>query len=141
MSRFYLDTMVFIQWFERSSPNQVAIDQLFAVIENGRHELLTSLFVEGELLVLPVKNRDEFSIASIRRFFRRGRARIVPLDHAGVEIYAELRARHRVKALDALHLAVAGRAGVDVFVTEDRQLQGLRVPGIGQIAAMDAVTL
>jgi predicted nucleic acid-binding protein len=52
-------------------------------------------------------------------------------------VFAQLRAQSGVKALDALHLAVAATAGVDLFLTNDRRLQKLVVPGIQFITSLD----
>jgi hypothetical protein len=38
---------------------------------------------------------------------------------------------------DAIHLASAAHASVDLFLTNDRRLQGLVIPGIDFIAGMD----
>ncbi|HEY7838794.1 MAG TPA: hypothetical protein VIC54_09360 [Terriglobales bacterium] len=38
---------------------------------------------------------------------------------------------------DALHLAIAATAGVNLFLTNDRRLHRLKVPGIDFIAGLD----
>jgi hypothetical protein len=52
------------------------------------------------------------------------------------EIYAKIRAENRVSPADAIHLACAAEAGVNLFLTNDRRLTGLIVPGIDFIAGM-----
>jgi len=51
--------------------------------------------------------------------------------------YARIRASHRVSPADAIHLASAADAGVDLFLTSDHRLQPLAIPGIHFIAGMD----
>ena len=43
---------------------------------------------------------------------------------------------HRVTPADAIHLASAAAAGVDLFLTNDRALQPLLIPGIHFIAGL-----
>jgi predicted nucleic acid-binding protein len=51
--------------------------------------------------------------------------------------YARIRAGHRVSPADAIHLASAANARVDLFLTNDHRLQPLAIPGINFIASMD----
>jgi predicted nucleic acid-binding protein len=60
---------------------------------------------------------------------------------SAVDLYTTLRATHRVKPLDALHLAIAATAKVDYFVTNDTKLHKLTVPGIDRICSPDSVGL
>ena len=53
------------------------------------------------------------------------------------DVLAELRANHGVKALDALHLSIAATSGVDLFLTHDRRLHKLVVPGLPFIAGLE----
>lgn len=47
------------------------------------------------------------------------------------------RAGHRVSPADAIHLACAASAGIDLFLTNDHRLLPLIIPGIHFIANMD----
>ena len=51
--------------------------------------------------------------------------------------FARIRAHHKVSPADAIHLASACEAGVDLFLTNDHRLQNLILPGIHFIAGMD----
>ena len=51
MSRVYLDTMVFIYWFDRRSPHHRRADEIILGLRGHSHTLLSSRFVEGELSV------------------------------------------------------------------------------------------
>ena len=66
---------------------------------------------------------------------------LLPFDAVAAESYAEIRARHRTKPADSIHLACAAAAGVDLFLTNDIELARLDVPGIGFIAGLDAPVL
>jgi len=53
------------------------------------------------------------------------------------EHYADIRAGNRVSPADAIHLASAAEADVNLFLTHDHRLRGLVIPGIHFIAGMD----
>ena len=55
--------------------------------------------------------------------------------------YAALRCDRSLRAPDALQLAYAASAGVDLFVTNDRRLQGKHIEGIQFIVALDQVPI
>ena len=77
----------------------------------------------GSVLLLPEV------LASVRREGRRdqllrlatllGRLDLLPVDLATSEVAVELAARHRLKPVDAIHLATAVVAGADRFITNN----------------------
>ena len=69
------------------------------------------------------------------------RSSCCPSTAAAAEHYADIRARHRTKSPDAIHLACAASAGVDLFLTNDAAIARLDVPGIRFIAGLDAPVL
>lgn len=58
----------------------------------------------------------------------------LPFDAGAVVPFSRLRAKQKLKAAYAIHLASAASAGIDLFLTGDKQLIGLNVPGIQFIA-------
>ena len=58
----------------------------------------------------------------------------LPFDEGAVAPFGRLRAKERLKVADAIHLACAASAGIDLFLTGDEQLVKLDVPGIQFIA-------
>jgi len=62
---------------------------------------------------------------------------LLPFTPETADHYARIRGNHRVSPADAIHLASAAQYGVDLFLTNDRRLQGLTIPGIHFIAGMD----
>jgi predicted nucleic acid-binding protein len=52
-----------------------------------------------------------------------------------------IRAQTRVSQADGIHLASAAAAGVDLFVTNDTQLQKLAIPGIRFFADLDGTVI
>jgi predicted nucleic acid-binding protein len=62
---------------------------------------------------------------------------MLPFERKAAGEFANLRATTNVSPADAIHLACAGAAGIDLFLTPDKELQKLRVPGIQFMAGLD----
>jgi predicted nucleic acid-binding protein len=58
----------------------------------------------------------------------------LPFDAKAVGPFARLRSSENLKIADSIHLACAASAGIDLFLTGDKQLAKLDVPGIQFIA-------
>jgi len=137
----YLDSMLWIYFFEKNPQFHPATRSLIAQTQASRSQLLSSHLTLAEVLVLPKRNRDVFTATKYRRFFQSPAVTLVPLSADAAERFADLRASTRVKPADALHLALAASAGVDYFVTYDGDLHSLNIPGIGKICAPEFVTI
>jgi len=129
----YLDTNIWVYAYENDPNFGTAAQRFMQGLRSGQHRVAGSLFVLNELLVLPTKRGDEFIIASYRRLFGASSLAMLPYTLASAQTYAKLRAFDRLKPLDALHLATAAAARVDLFVTHDAKLLTVTVPGIGAI--------
>ncbi len=141
MSRIYWDTMLFIYWLEHHPRYASEIERILSRMESRGDRLCTSTFGLGELLV-GVKQRDDRRLAEvIRTAMRPPHVELLPFDAAAADHYADIRVRLRTKPADAIHLACAASAGVDLFLTNDAALARLDVPGIRFIAGLDAPLL
>ena len=58
----------------------------------------------------------------------------LPFDDGAVAPFSRLRGKLKVRIADSVHLACAASAGIDLFLTGDKQLTKLDVPGIQFIA-------
>lgn len=58
----------------------------------------------------------------------------LPFDEGAVEPFSRLRAQGKLKVADSIHLACAASAGIDLFLTGDKQLMTMDVSGIQFIA-------
>jgi predicted nucleic acid-binding protein len=126
--------MVWIYLFEGSPDFGTSAQALLSYIRAGEHTLLTSHFLLGEILVVPIRKNDAFTVASYRRMLVETSAvEVLPFTAETAVQFATIRAAHRTSSPDALHLALAASGGADVFVTGDGGLTKLSVPGIGQI--------
>jgi predicted nucleic acid-binding protein len=136
--RIFWDTMVFAYWLEDHPIWGPRVEKLFAKMERRSDVLCSSSVVLGELLVGPLKTGDVAAADSIERYFQSGAVHLLPYPQKAGRTFAELRAGQGVKPLDALHLATAAASGVDAFITNDRRLKDVVVPGISFIAAIDS---
>jgi predicted nucleic acid-binding protein len=129
----YLDTNIWIYAYENDPLFGPSARRLFQGLRSGKHRLASSLFVLGELLVLPTQKQNTFALASYRKLFAATELALLPHNLAATQAYAEIRAAQRLKPLDALHLATAAAAQVDLFVTHDTKLLPRTIQGIGAI--------
>jgi|ERR1700677_5541 predicted nucleic acid-binding protein len=140
MSRIFWDSHLFIYIFENNLDFAQRVEDLWKKILERRDQLLTSALTVGEILVKPTSMGDE---ALCRRYERilASTAVIVPFDLKVARRYAAVRSSTSIKGADAVQLACAAEAGVDLFVTHDNHLQGKRVEGIQFIVALDRVPI
>ena len=140
MSKIFFDTNLFIYLFEGLEPNRgrvIAIRK--RMIERG-DRIITSAMTLGEVLVKPTKLGQTSLVEQYDRAIRTT-AQVISFDPSIAWRYASLRATHTIRNADAIQLACAAHVGVDLFITNDTQLQRLNVPGIGFIAPLDKVPL
>jgi|ERR1017187_7160086 predicted nucleic acid-binding protein len=99
--------------------------------------LCTSAFTLGEVLTGPYKTCAADTAARIREAFRSPQVELISFTVDTADQYARIRGNYHVSPADAIHLASAAQAGVDLFLTNDRRLQPLSIPGIHFIAGLD----
>lgn len=138
MTRIYWDAMLFIYWIEGRHEYVARIDRILARMEARGDRLCSSAFGIGEVLAGALKSGDRNLAETIRTTMRPPHVELLPFDAAAAERYADVRARYRTSAPDAIHLACAAAAGVDLFLTNDTRLTRLDMPGIRFIAGLDA---
>jgi predicted nucleic acid-binding protein len=137
MRRIYWDTMLYAYWLESTSELSQRVQQIHQAMRQRSDTLCSSLFVLGELMVGPIKANDSAAAAAIQQFFDSGQVAMLPYTAQAIRLFAELRAHHGVKTLDALHLSLAATSGVDLFLTHDRRLHKVVVPGLPFIAGLE----
>jgi predicted nucleic acid-binding protein len=83
------------------------------------------------------KQGDQAVADQVKEVLHSSIVELLPFTSATADGYARIRARNRVAPADAIHLATASVAGVDLFLTNDRRLHGLVIPGVDFIAGLD----
>ena len=94
--------------------------------------LYTSFLAYGEVMAGAVNSPDK--AIKIQKTMEEMGFTYLPFDGGAVMPFSRLRAKNKLKVADAIHLASAASAGIDLFLTGDKQLMGLDVPGIQFIA-------
>ena len=137
MSLVYWDTMLFIYWLEAHPVHGPQVEQIHRRMDKRQDTLCTSVFAVGEILTGAYKTSRIKEAQKIQQFFESGSVLVFPFDLKTADRYAEIRATHNVSPADAIHLATASLAGVDVYLTNDKGIKKLLIPGIQFIAGLD----
>ena len=140
MSRIFWDTNLFIYLFEDYGPLSEAVSQLRSKMLDRGDQLLTSTLTLGEILVKPIERKDAARCQKYERTISTVAA-LVPFEVKAAKLYAALRSERSLKAPDAMQLACAASASVDLFITNDDRLSRKGVPGIDFITSLSRAPL
>ena len=140
MSRIFWDTNLFIYLFENygNLSDRVA-DVRLRMLARG-DELLTSTLTLGEILVKPT----EIGNAELKATYEEAVARVatvLPFSREVARLYAEIRRDRSIRPPDAIQLACAAHARVDLFITNDDRLATKAVAGIHFIQSLERAFL
>ena len=140
MSRVFWDTNLFIYLFEDYGPlSKTTADLRTTMLARG-DQLLTSTLTLGEILVKPTEQGD-MQLCSRYETAIIAASLILPFDTKAARIYAALRSDLALRPPDAIQLACAAGAGIDLFVTNDARLQRKQVDGIQFIVPLERVPI
>lgn len=118
MSLIYLDSSILIYLIERHPIYASIIEK--SLSRSIGSILATSALVRLEVLTKPMQDGQDEIVALYRQFL--DSTRNLSINDASFSIALELRAKHRLKTPDALHLAVALIHHCDAFWTNDNRL-------------------
>jgi predicted nucleic acid-binding protein len=141
MSRIYWDTMLFVYLLEDNSAFSSRVRNLLSRAQRRGDSLYTSYLSLGEIMAGVERSASPQSAASVRDALVEMGFSFLPFDSSAVSPFSKLRAKMKLKAPDAIHLACAASAGIDLFLTGDTQLFKLDVPGIQFIADFNSSIL
>jgi predicted nucleic acid-binding protein len=99
-------------------------------MKERKDTLCTCVFTVGEVLAGPSKTGDWAEFAAVKSFFQSPGIRLLDFDFPAAVLFAELRGKLGVTSADAIHLACAAQAKVDLFLTHDKRLARKIVPGV-----------
>lgn len=136
MSRIFWDTNLFIYLLEGRGQLADRTSELRRAMLTRGDQLLTSTLTLGEVLVKPTEHGNAALALRYEQAISRT-ALVVPLDSQAAKIYAHLRCDRSLRPPDAIQLACAAAAGVDLFITNDGGLQSKHVGGIQFIVSLD----
>ena len=140
MSRVFWDTNLFIYLWEDFGKLSTQVLTLRNRMLTRGDELLTSAITLGEILVKPIQKQDAKAVAYYQKLIATTAA-VIPFEEKAALAYARLRADRSLRPPDAIQLACAATAGVDLFITNDIRLHSKQIPGIQFIVPLDRVPI
>ena len=140
MSRIFWDTNLFVYLLEDKGELAERVVSLRERMMERNDELLTSTLTLGEILVKPLEAGDE---TLARRYEQTitDAATVIPFDRTAAYAFATLRRERTIQPPDAVQLACASVAGVDLFITNDYRFNRKVVPGIHFIQSLATAAL
>ncbi len=141
MSRIFWDTMLLIYLLEGDPRYSDRVEDLFARTRRRGDALFTSYLALGEVLAGAEKSADPRKTHAIEQTLRDLGFSYLPFDGSAVSTFSRLRATEKLRVPDSIHLACAASARMDLFLTGDKQLLRLDVPGIQFIADFNSPIL
>lgn len=119
----YLDSCVVIYLVEKREPWRTHIRSRLLPPTGPLPVIWYSELTRMECRVGPKLRDDPTALSEYDAFFATPRFQRVTMDTPVFDLATDLRARHRTKTPDALHLAAAICAGCDEFWTNDHRLE------------------
>lgn len=135
MSRIFWDTNLFVYLLEGEGEAAERVASLRNRMIERKDELVTSALTLGEVLVKPREAGDQTLARDYEQAITTG-ATVVPFDHATAGPFAAIRQDRSIRPPDAIQLACASAARVDMFITNDERLSRKVVPGIHFIQSL-----
>jgi len=140
VSRIFWDTNLFIYLFEDYGGLSQRVADIRQRMLDRADELFTSTLTLGEILVKPLEAgntglKTRYEEAIVRS------ATLLPLSRDAAVRYAEIRLDRSIRAPDAVQLACAAEARIDLFVTNDERLAAKTVRGIHFIQSVERAFL
>ncbi|NYF89516.1 PIN domain-containing protein [Tunturiibacter empetritectus] len=132
MSRIFWDSMLIIYLLEGNPAYSKRVQHLLRRSYERGDSLFTSFLAYGEVMAGAVNSPEK--AGKIQRTMEEMGFGYLPFDAGAVMPFSRLRAKNKLKVADSIHLASAASAGIDLFLTGDKQLMGLDVPGVQFIA-------
>ena len=129
MSRVFWDTNLFVYLFEDKGEFAERVVALRERMIERNDELLTSALTLGEILARPVEECQE-DLARRYEQAINAAATVLPFDRHAATAFATVRRDRSIPPPDAIQLACASAAGVDLFITNDQRLSRKVVPGV-----------
>jgi len=140
VSRVFWDTNLFIYLMEGAGPQSEQVARIRERMLEREDELCTSTLTLSEVLVKPVEQGDTALRQRYGDVLSRT-ARLIAFDREAARRYAEIRLIRGIRPPDAIQLACAAQADVDLFITNDDRLSRFTVPGIQFLVSLDRAFL
>ena len=134
--------MLFIYWLEGNPLFGKRVDAIWSRMQERNDQLITSSLALGEVLSGAYKRgTDKQRIEGVRTAFESAVSEVIPFTLETADLFGRIKGSFNIPSADAIHLACAGSAKTDLFLTNDKNLVGKFVPGIQFIASLDTQLL
>ena len=140
MSRIFWDTNLFIYLIEEFGDLSERVISLRKRMVERQDELYTSALTLGEILIKPLEVGDEVLARRYESALLQG-AVVVPFDVEPARLYASIRKDRTIRPPDAIQLACAAHARIDLFITNDERLSMKPIPRIQFISSLQRAFL
>ena len=140
MSRIFWDTTLFIYLIEDYADSSERVARLRKRMMERNDDLYASALTLGEILVKPLEANDEVLARRYEAALRQG-AEIIPFDVEAARLYAGIRNDRTIRPPDAIQLACAAQARVDLFITNDDRLSMKSITRIQFITSLQRAFL
>ena len=130
MANIFWDTNLFIYLLEGNPAFGPTVKDLRRRMLQRNDRLFTSALTVGEILVKPLSTGDTALVRKYRTLLAAPQVTVSFFDLDAAEAYAAIRNDPSIKPADAIQLACAAAAEVDLFITNDGRLTRRSVPGI-----------
>ena len=140
MSRIFWDTNLFIYLIEDFRDLSERVTNLRRRMVERGDELYTSALTLGEILIKPLEAGDDIMARRYEAALLQG-AVITPFDVEPARLYANIRKDRTIRPPDAIQLACAAHARVDLFITNDERLSTKSIPHIHFVSSLQRAFL
>jgi predicted nucleic acid-binding protein len=140
MSRVFWDTNLFIYLIEDYGKLSQRVADLATRMIERKDQLYTSTLTLGEVLVKPTEVGDDVLCQTYEEIISL-HAILVPFDEPAARVYASIRRDRSIRAPDAIQLACAAQAQVDLFITNDDRLSTKTIRGIQFLTSLQRAFL
>lgn len=141
MSLIFWDTNVFVYLMEDHPQFSKKVLGIRTRMLERKDRLCTSALTVGELLAGPYVRQDERLAQRYRSVLAPPNLQILAFTAETADHYARIRVDRTISPADAIQLACAAEARVDLFLTNDRRLNRKTIPGIQFIADLETAFL
>jgi predicted nucleic acid-binding protein len=135
VSRIFWDTNLFIYLIEDFRDLSERVTALRRRMLERGDELYTSALTLGEILIKPMEAGNESLARRYEAVLLQG-AVIIPFDVEPARLYASIRKDRTIRPPDAIQLACAAHARVDLFITNDERLSAKSIPHIHFVSSL-----
>src|SRR6266498_4592648 len=124
----FIDTAPIIYYIEAHPQFGPLICEIVDAFQTGKVNAITSVLTLTEVLSKPIAAGNERLAKKFAEFLRYGKnLSLIEISVSIAERAGRLRGRYpNLKTMDAIQLAVALDAGADAFLTNDKQLKGVK---------------